>query len=96
MSPFAAKLFSLSEPGFVTITGSQVARDPERRNQAKRGQIVKRNVSANQWKVNWSDDRSPAQAIVDKLLADPDLAREVYNKLRAVYTREERKRRSVA
>jgi hypothetical protein len=91
-----AKLFSLSEPGFVTITGSQVARDPERRNQAKRGQIVKRNVSANQWKVNWSDDRSPAQAIVDKLLADPDLAREVYNKLRAVYTREERKRRSVA
>ena len=93
-----ANLFSLSEPGYVTITGGLVARDPERRKQARRGMPVSRNVSRGQWKVNWSDDRTPAQAIVDKLLADPALAREVYKRLEAerVRTRRDSNRRSVA
>jgi hypothetical protein len=93
-----AHLFSLSEPGFVTITGGQVARDPERRNQAKRGQSVNRNVSKHRWEVKWSDDRPPAQAIVDRLLTDPELAREVYKRLHShnVANAAKAKRRSVA
>jgi hypothetical protein len=52
----------------------------------------------NRWKVDWSDDRPAAQAIVDKLLADPDLAHEVYKRLDADNSRRkyEKKRRSVA
>ena len=55
-------------------------------------------LDAKQWHVNWSDDRSPAEAIVDKLLADEVLARDVYNKLQAkrVSTYRANKRRSQA
>ena len=48
------------------------------------------------WRVNWSDERTPAQAIVDKLLTDPELAREVYKKLHAAESARnyQKKRRS--
>lgn len=48
------------------------------------------------WRANWSDERTTAQAIVDKLLAEPDLAREVDKLLTAnrVRTLRDRKRRS--
>lgn len=50
------------------------------------------------WRVNWSDDRSTAQAIVDKLLTDDVLARDVYKRLDAerVRTRRANKRSSTA
>jgi hypothetical protein len=88
-----ACLFNTTGSAFVSATAAQVARDPERRKAAGRGKPVARNVSPNQWKVNWSDDRNPAQAIVDRLLTDPELAREVYKRLRNTYDREANKRR---
>jgi hypothetical protein len=79
-----ACLFSRQKSGFVSETAARVAQDPERRKAVKRGQSVQRNVSKYRWEVKWSDDRTPAQAIVDRLLGtDPDLAIEVLRILRA-------------
>lgn len=83
----AAKAIELgwtSESGQLTVETSPLGRRALN-NRTKREQY---------WRASWSDERTTAQAIADRLLAEPDLAREVYNKLRAVYTREERKRRS--
>jgi len=48
------------------------------------------------WRVRWSDERTPARAIAEKLLTDADLASEVYKILHADYvsTWREEKRRS--
>jgi hypothetical protein len=49
------------------------------------------------WRASWSDERTPAQAITDKLLANPELAREVYKRLDSARNSREydkRKRRS--
>lgn len=58
--------------------------------------ISRRNEREHVWRVRWSDERSPAQAVVDRLLADPEMAREVYKRLEAerVRTRRSDKRRS--
>lgn len=58
-----------------------------------------RAAKMNRWKVDWSDDRTTAQAIADKLLTNPDLAHEVWKALQANQmriTRANGKRRSVA
>ena len=92
-----ACLFNRNGPGFVAETAARVAQDPERRKAAQRGQSVHRNVSKYRWEVKWSDERQPDQAIVDRLLTDPDLASGVYNKLRGkLYNPKTGKRRSVA
>lgn len=48
------------------------------------------------WRASWSDERTAAQAIVDKLLAEPELAHEVYKRLhsRNVANAAKQKRRS--
>ncbi len=65
---------------FVTSLTARIARDPQRRIAAEKGLKVRR-MTCNRWLVEWSDDRTPAEAIVEKLLADDDLARTVYKRL---------------
>lgn len=91
-----AYLFNASGQGFVTQNAAEVASDPERRKLVQKGEAVYR-WRVNRWEVKWSDDRTPPQAIVDKLLTDPDLAHEVWKLLQANQmriTRAEKKRRS--
>ena len=88
--------FNASGQGFVTQNAAEVASDPERRKLVQKGEAVYR-WRVNRWEVKWSDDRTPPQAIVDKLLTDPDLAHEVWKLLQANQmriTRAEKKRRS--
>jgi hypothetical protein len=85
-----ACLFNRSGSGFVTANAAEVAGDPERRKLVKQGETPYR-WRVNRWEVKWSDDRTPPQAIVDKLLNDPDLAREVYKRLDAARAVEKRR-----
>lgn len=87
----------LSGTGYVVRSAGAIARDPERRKlvkQGKGGQVRRQRMSS--WRVTWTDNRSLGDAIADKLLANPALARHVYKRLRNTYDREANKRRSGA
>jgi hypothetical protein len=67
---------------FVTERTGMLARDEARRGKAEQGKPVPRDrPNAKAWRVRWSDDKSTAEAIAEKLLAEPQLADEVYKKL---------------
>ncbi|KAA0086694.1 hypothetical protein CIW52_01920 [Mycolicibacterium sp. P9-64] len=67
---------------FVTQRTGEVARDPARRRTAEQGKLVRRDrPNAKVWRVRWSDDKSIAEAITEKLLVEPSLAQEVYKQL---------------
>jgi hypothetical protein len=88
-----ANLFTKGSAGFVTANATQVAGDPERRKLVEKGETPYR-WRVNRWEVKWSDDRTPPQAIVDKLLTDPALAREVYKRLDVARVRNNREIKS--
>ncbi|MEQ4205788.1 hypothetical protein [Actinopolymorpha sp. B9G3] len=74
---------------------SRIARDPERRKDVEAGKNVKRDSpNLKVWQVRWHDDRSYAEAIVDQLQRDPDLAKEVYKTLDASHVRTSRGKRT--
>jgi hypothetical protein len=97
MAAGKAHLLSAASQGYVTKTAALIASDPAKRAATKAGKKVIRRPG-NRWEVKWADERTPAQAIVDKLLADPELAREVYKRLHShnVANAAKQKRRSVA
>jgi len=67
---------------FVTERTGMLARDTARRRKAEQGKPVHRDrPNEKVWRVRWSDDRSIAEAIAEKLLAEPRLANEVCKKL---------------
>jgi hypothetical protein len=67
---------------FVTERTGILAKDAARRRKAEEGKPVPRDrPNAKVWRVRWSDDKSTAEAIAEKLLAAPQLAEEVYKKL---------------
>ncbi len=67
---------------FVTKRTGMLARDAARRRKAEQGKSVRRDrPNEKVWRVRWSDDKSTAGAIAEKLLAEPQLAEEVYKKL---------------
>jgi hypothetical protein len=67
---------------FVTQRTGELARDPARRPKAEQGMPVPRDrPNAKVWRVRWSDDKSTAEAIAEKLLIEPQLAQEVYRHL---------------
>jgi hypothetical protein len=67
---------------FVTQRTGELARDPARRPKAEQGKPVPRDrPNAKVWRVRWSDDKSTAEAIVEKLVIEPQLAEEVYKEL---------------
>jgi hypothetical protein len=69
---------------FVTHRTGELARDPARRRKAEQGKPVRRDrPNAKVWRVRWSDEKSTAQAIAEKLLVEPDLAEQVYKTLDA-------------
>ncbi|WP_319431582.1 hypothetical protein [Mycobacterium sp. RTGN5] len=69
---------------FVTQRTGELARDPIRRRNVEQGKRVHRDrPNAKVWRVRWSDDKSTADAIAEKLLAEPDLAAQVQKVLNA-------------
>jgi hypothetical protein len=67
---------------FVTQRTGELARDPARRRKAEQGKSVPRDrPNAKVWRVRWSDEKSTAEAIVEKLLIEPQLAQEVRKQL---------------
>jgi hypothetical protein len=63
---------------FVTERTGMLARDSARRRKAEQGKPVPRDrPNAKVWRVRWSD----AEAIAEKLLAEPQLAEQVYKEL---------------
>jgi hypothetical protein len=78
---------------------SKTARNPERRRKAQRSKRIEYSPNRKRWVAEWSDDRTAAEVIVEKLLADELLARDVRNQLNAAAarnTRADEKRRSRA
>jgi hypothetical protein len=65
---------------FVTASASRIAKSQELRRDAEAGKVVKRE-HRKRWEVRWLGDRSPAQAITDELLTEPELAHDVYKRL---------------
>ena len=66
----------------VTPMTARIATDEERRAALEAGHASTRTPPGRKrWQVEWSDDRSAPEAIVTKLLADPELAHAVYKKL---------------
>ena len=67
---------------FVTKRTGMLARDAARRRKAEQGKPVLRDrPNEKVWRVRWSDDKSTAEAIAEKLLAEPELAEEVCKQL---------------
>ena len=74
----------------------RAARNPGRRDAVRLGAPPER-VVRNYWTAEWTGDASPVKAIAAKLLADPDLAHEVYKILASkVINDYQKKRRSEA
>jgi hypothetical protein len=69
----------------VTDRTAQVAADPERRQEYEATGRGRERAGSKYWRVSWSGATSVADAIAAKLLADPPLAREVYDRLDARY-----------
>lgn len=81
------------QDGAVVVTDrtGRVAADPGRREAVETGRETRiERPTAQVWRVRWSDDRSVAQAIVDKLADDPDLESAVLKIMRARYDRNRR------
>jgi len=67
---------------FVTKRTGMLARDTARRRKAEQGKPVRRDrPNEKVWRVRWSDEKSTAEAITEKLLTQPQLAAEVLQKL---------------
>jgi hypothetical protein len=67
---------------FVTQRTGELARDPARRPMAEQGiQVHRDRPNAKVWRVRWSDDKTSAEAIAEKLLTETQLAQEVYKEL---------------
>ncbi|MDR3659305.1 MAG: hypothetical protein P4L86_02615, partial [Mycobacterium sp.] len=60
---------------------------PKRRRDAEKGKPVRRDATRNRWSVEWGQEGSAVEAIARKLLADPQLAEAVYEKLRSSRSR---------
>lgn len=66
----------------VTDLTAQAAKNPERRKAMVSGNGYRKEAGRKRWVVEWRDDKSPAEAITEKLLKDEELAHEVYKALR--------------
>ncbi len=69
----------------VTDRTAQVAADPERRKEYEATGRGRERAGSKYWRATWSGDTPVADAIAAKLLGDPTLAREVYERLHAQY-----------
>lgn len=81
----------IKELALVSAGHAAVAADDSRRAAAVAGADLRGTLDGRKcWRVRWRDDRPAAAVIAAKLLEDPDLAHEVYLKLKAAETREAR------
>ncbi|HEU4540301.1 MAG TPA: hypothetical protein VFR23_04165 [Jiangellaceae bacterium] len=77
-----ARIMAWAKEAVVTERTAIVAKNPQTRKAIAAGQSVRREKpNLKDWRVRWFDDRSPAQAIAERLLKDPELARQVYERL---------------
>ncbi|MGA9356898.1 MAG: hypothetical protein WBW75_02495 [Mycobacterium sp.] len=72
---------------FVTGRTGKLAADSKRRRDAEQGKPVRRDATRKRWLVEWGQEGSAVEAIARKLLADPQLAEAVYEKLRSSRSR---------
>lgn len=80
-----------SSTSVVTPMTARVAADPVQREAIVTGQATtKARPNAKSWRVWWSDERTTAQAIVDKLAEDPELADQAFKIMRAQYDKNRR------
>jgi hypothetical protein len=71
----------------VTEGVAMAARNPKHRRQREKGTAASTRPSELRWDVRWYDDRTAAQAIVDRLAKDPALERAVFKLLDAARSR---------
>jgi hypothetical protein len=93
-----ARIKAATRESFVSERIGRIAKLAEVRAMVSSGKRIRNPSARHTWRVEWADTEKPAaQAITDKLLADPELANDVYKRLdSARNSREyqERKRRS--
>lgn len=87
-----ARIRSWGDNGLSIVTDARarMAANAEHRAAAEAGLTVMTRPKEKVWRVRWSDDRAAAQAVVEKLTEDPDLADEVFKIMRAMYDKTRR------
>lgn len=85
-----ARIRSWAEKGLSVVPRSRarVAANADQRAAAEAGLVIQSKEKV--WRVRWSDDKAAAQAVVEKLAEDPDLANEVFKIMRAMYDKARR------